>query len=41
MVEVFGDGLKTQKVSINEEKINLSIVSIQDEDHTLGNIIRH
>ena len=27
-------------VEINEEKINLSVVDIQDEDHTLGNIVR-
>ena len=41
MVEIFGDGLNRSKVTNNEEKINLSIVSILDEDHTLGNVIRH
>ena len=28
-------------MTINDEKINLSIVSIMEEDHTLGNIVRH
>lgn len=32
---------KTQKVTINNEQVRLSVVSIMDEDHTLGNIIRH
>ena len=37
---MFVDETKTQKVTINEEKINMSIVSIVDEDHTLGNVVR-
>ena len=32
---------KQQKVTINDEKIEgMSILNIQDEDHTLGNVIR-
>ena len=37
---MFESETKTQKVTINEEKINLSVLNIQDEDHTLGNIVR-
>ena len=37
---MFENELNTQKVTINDEKINLSVVNIQDEDHTLGNIVR-
>ena len=32
---------KTQKVTINDEQVKLSVVSIVDEDHTLGNILRY
>jgi len=30
-----------QKVVYQEDKVNLAVVTIQDEDHTLGNLIRH
>jgi len=29
------------KVKYQEDKVNLALVTIQEEDHTLGNIIRH
>lgn len=29
------------KVQYQEDKVNLAVVTIQEEDHTLGNIIRH
>ena len=37
---MFESEAKTQTVTINEEKINLSVVNIREEDHTLGNIVR-
>ena len=37
---MFESEVNTQKVTINSEKINMSVVNIQDEDHTLGNIVR-
>ncbi len=30
-----------KKVAVDDSKINLATILIQEEDHTLGNIIRH
>ena len=37
---MFDGETNTNKVTINSEKINLSVLTVQDEDHTLGNIVR-
>lgn len=29
------------KFQYSEDKINIGVITIQDEDHTLGNIVRH
>ena len=37
---MFESETKTNKVTITSEKINLDVLSVQDEDHTLGNCVR-
>ena len=37
---MFESETQTKNVTINEEKINLSVLNIPYEDHTLGNIVR-
>ena len=36
----FAFGENNQKVTYNEDKINLGTTVVYDEDHTLGNIVR-
>lgn len=36
-----GDNFYGPKVQYSEDRINQALVTIQDEDHTLGNIVRY